>query len=91
MSKRDLNRRLVALEKAAAQRKLKSLTEFNADKQAEFERQERLRKAPNANGIACPECGKELWDTFPMVTLTSNPPQKNVHCPACGYKGYRIA
>ena len=43
------------------------------------------------NGIECPKCGKELWDSNPMITLTSNPPQKDVHCPACGYVGYRLA
>lgn len=46
---------------------------------------------PHPNGIACPSCKKELWDSRPMVTLTSDPPQKNVHCPDCGYIGYRIA
>ena len=45
--------------------------------------------SPRRNGISCPECGLELWDSCPMVTLTSNPPQKNVHCD-CGYRGYRV-
>ncbi len=48
-------------------------------------------RGPHPNGIACPECGKELWDTSPDLTLTSHPPQKNVHCPECRYAGYRIA
>ena len=43
------------------------------------------------NGIACPECNLELVDTDNRYTLTSNPPQKNIHCPACGWAGYRIA
>ena len=43
------------------------------------------------NGIECPDCGKELYDTNPMVTLTSMPAQKNIHCNNCNYKGYRIA
>lgn len=46
---------------------------------------------PHPNGIACPVCETELWDSDPMMTLTSNPPQKNIHCLACGYRGYRIA
>jgi DNA-directed RNA polymerase subunit RPC12/RpoP len=46
---------------------------------------------PRPNGIACPKCGKELMDTNPNMTLTSYPAQKNVHCPKCGYTGYRIA
>lgn len=44
---------------------------------------------PQKNGIACPECGEELWDSNPMVTLTSHPAQKNTHCD-CGWSGYRI-
>jgi DNA-directed RNA polymerase subunit RPC12/RpoP len=45
---------------------------------------------PRRNGIACPKCGNELMDTNPMMTLTSHPAQKSVHCPKCEYKGYRI-
>jgi hypothetical protein len=45
---------------------------------------------PRPNGIACPECGNELMDTNPMMTLTSHPAKKNVHCSKCEYKGYRI-
>jgi len=41
--------------------------------------------------INCPKCKEELWDSASMCTLTSNPPQKNVHCPKCGYRGYRLA
>ena len=43
------------------------------------------------NGIECPECGKELWDSYPLVTLTSDPPQKNIHCIECDYRGFRLA
>lgn len=46
---------------------------------------------PKPNGIACPKCGNELMDTNPMITLTSYPAKKDVHCPKCEYKGYRIA
>ena len=45
---------------------------------------------PVKNGISCDHCGKELFDTNPSVTLTSNPPQKNVHCECCDFKGYRF-
>jgi len=31
---------------------------------------------PVKNGIGCPKCKEELYDTNPMLTLTSNPPQK---------------
>jgi hypothetical protein len=44
---------------------------------------------PQRNGIGCPKCGEELLDSNPMLTLTSNPPQKKVHCD-CGYSGYRL-
>jgi predicted RNA-binding Zn-ribbon protein involved in translation (DUF1610 family) len=44
---------------------------------------------PQPNGIACPNCGEELMDSQPMMTLTSNPPKKNIHCPSCDYVGYR--
>jgi len=48
---------------------------------------------PIQNGIACPECGQELWDTNPMLVLTSYPPRKNIHCEnaECGFRGSRIA
>lgn len=46
---------------------------------------------PIPNGIACPNCKEELLDSNPFVTLTSWPAQKNVHCPNCEYKGFRIA
>lgn len=37
-------------------------------------------------GIACPQCGEELWgDKF--CVLMSNPPQRNIWCPKCGWKG----
>lgn len=41
------------------------------------------------NGIACPECGTELYDTSPHVSYTSNPPQHAVHCAACKWQGLR--
>lgn len=40
------------------------------------------------NGVACPKCGDEMYDTNPNLTLTSNPPKKSVHC-KCGFSGYR--
>ena len=46
---------------------------------------------PVYNGISCPKCGSELMDSRPMFTLMSKPPQKDVHCPKCGYIGFRIA
>lgn len=49
------------------------------------------RNEPITNGIACPDCHAELYDSYPNQMLPSNPPQKNVHCESCGYKGYRVA
>ena len=45
-------------------------------------------QVPQRNGIACPECGEELYDTNPNMTLTSMVPKKVIHC-VCGYTGYR--
>ena len=70
---------------------LRSLGEFNAEA---WERHEQSN-APTPNGIACPDCGLELWDTEPMTTLTSYPPQKTVGClkisGGCGFRGTRIS
>lgn len=46
---------------------------------------------PRPNGLACDKCGHELIDSSPNVMLASNPPQLNVHCPKCGFTGYRFA
>ena len=48
---------------------------------------------PVLNGLKCPKCKKELFDTNPNITLTSDPAQKNVHCSnkKCDYVGYRFA
>ena len=43
------------------------------------------------NGIACPRCGEELYDTNPSIELTSYPPKKDIHCNNCKYTGYRIS
>lgn len=70
-------------------KKLKNLDEYNAQ-------QNNLHwylnsNEPQLNGIACPKCGEELYDSNPMMTLTSMPPKKNVHCCKCDYVGYRTA
>lgn len=69
---------------------MKTLEEFNDEKRKNLGRMQALNQ-PHPNGIKCPDCGKELWDSDPIVTLTSDPPQKNIHCLACGYRGYRLA
>lgn len=70
-------------------KQLKNLAEHNAQA---FEIQHKLyANNPVKNGIACPNCGNELLDSNPMIILTSNPAQKNIHCDKCDYVGYRIA
>ena len=69
---------------------MKTLKEHNAERSRFFTLSQDMKK-PHPNGISCPECGGEMWDSNPMMMLTSNPPQKNVDCPSCGYRGYRIA
>ncbi len=49
-----------------------------------------ITNEPKLNGIACPKCGSELYDTNPMVVLTSYPPQKNIHCVECDYVGFSL-
>ena len=67
-------------------KKLIELKEYNQQRRKTYRRS----KEPVPNGIACPECGKEMVDTHPGVTLMSLPPKKDIHCPECGYKDYRV-
>jgi hypothetical protein len=69
---------------------VKTLDEYNEEARKRHAENDQPSKSWR-NGVACPKCGCELWDTNPMLLLTSNPPQKNVHCTACGYVGYRVA
>jgi hypothetical protein len=41
------------------------------------------------NGIACPTCGNELFDSPNNIVLTSYPPQYLTFCRSCNYKGTR--
>ena len=70
-------------------KKLKNLNEHNA--QASNMQWTMNDNSPVLNGIACPKCGEELYNSSPMMTLTSIPAQKNVHCSKCDHVGYRIA
>ena len=45
---------------------------------------------PTLNGIDCNSCGEELYDTYPGLTCKLQPPQTDVHCGGCGFKGHRI-
>ena len=64
----------------------KPLEEHNKARLDAFWRDE---GGPRPNGIACPECGKELFDSNPCMCLTSWPPQYATRCPNCGYLGSR--
>lgn len=66
---------------------MKTLEQFNEEKLKEYEGFGK----PCKNGIKCPNCGAELWDCHPLTTLTSDPPQKQICCKSCDYKGFRIA
>ena len=70
---------------------MKTLDEFNAGRRQRHAYFNENQNKPRKNGIACPKCGEELVDTNPCVTLSSNPPQKNVGCVKCGYQGFRVA
>lgn len=63
-----------------------SLEEFNRNTYSLYQ----INNEPLPNGIACPECGEELYDINPMYTLACNPPKKEVGCKKCNYHGYRF-
>jgi hypothetical protein len=42
-----------------------------------------------ANGIACPKCGYELFDTNSNRMVLSFPPRYPIHCNNCDYIGIR--
>jgi DNA-directed RNA polymerase subunit RPC12/RpoP len=65
-------------------KQLKSLAQHNKERTDAY-----MQQPPN--GIACPTCGQELVDSRPTGMLLSLPPQKEVHCPACGWRGFRLA
>jgi DNA-directed RNA polymerase subunit RPC12/RpoP len=70
-------------------KKLKTLDEHNSE-QWKYQ-VSMIDNSPRLNGIACPNCEEEMYDTNPNETLTSFPAQKNIHCENCKYKGYRVA
>ena len=70
------------------EKKLKTIEEHNLERYYYHMEDSTTSKL---NGIACPMCSMELKDTNPMMTLTSNPPKKDIHCDHCGYRGYRLA
>lgn len=65
---------------------LKTLEQYNKERFEALKASEKVRP----NGIACPRCNSEMVDSGDSI-LTSLPPQMKVDCPACGYRGYRLA
>ena len=76
--------------KTEKKKPLVTLAEHNRAISAAHAEQCAPEKRGKPNGIACPMCKGELVDTNPGVILTSNPPQKNVHCPVCAWSGHRL-
>lgn len=64
---------------------LRSIESWQEYRRKEHELLDFNRYRPRPNGIACPKCSAEMVDTSPNISLTSNPPQKYVHCPACEF------
>lgn len=64
---------------------LKTLEQHNTERREAIAE----RRKPKRNGIACPKCGAELWDTYPQEALMSNPPQKAINCD-CGFHGFAV-
>jgi len=67
-------------------KKLKTLEEHNRG----MINDEVIDNSPVLNNIACPQCGKELYDSRPLMILTSLPAQKEIHCESCNWTGFRV-
>lgn len=64
---------------------MKTLEEHNSERCEARKEQDAILR-PHPNGIECPKCGMELWDSDPAVVIST----PKVHCPSCGYTGYRL-
>lgn len=71
-------------------RRLYTLEEWNRQMRTAWEVARALDE-PHPNGIACPQCGGELWDSAPdqVIRRDNAPPETPVHCPQCGWKWRR--
>lgn len=45
-----------------------------------------MAKRPSGCGVACPECGAELWADSSELLL-SDPPQTPIFCKECDWRG----
>jgi len=66
-----------------------TLKDHNKERHDQYKVLMAFYQYPKPNGIECPECGYELND-LDNATLTSNPPKKNVGCPACKWRGFAL-
>ena len=64
---------------------LRSLDESNREKLKKYIQENTELK----NGLACPKCGNELYDSSPYEVLFAYPSQKKVIC-ECGFQSYRF-
>lgn len=70
-------------------KELLDLKQYNSDR---WTGKTEEMKSPG-NGIACPDCGTELYDASPGGVLITNPGQLYVQCPNyddCGFRGTRV-
>lgn len=67
-------------------KRLQTLGEFDKNQR----KKRRKVKTPTLNGIACPECSEELFDSDQEL-LMSDVPKRRIHCESCGYAGLRAA
>jgi len=67
-------------------KELKSLEAYNQER---FEQYNGISH-PSHNGIACPKCGAELYDSNDGDVPKSYPPQRAVYCVKCDFRGLRF-
>ena len=63
---------------------LKNLKEFNRERLDAY--YDGLVSTDKPNGIACPRCGLELYDTHMVY---ENPPKIEIWCAGCDFNGRR--
>lgn len=49
-----------------------------------FRRLEKLQEQATHTGVRCPKCSEEMLYSDTAI-LTTNPPQRYIHCPKCKY------
>ena len=74
------------------EKKLKTLREHEEDEYKKYVQSIKDGGIARLNGIACPKCGEELYDSNPHSVLLSYPPKTSIIClnHNCNYEGYRI-